>query len=138
MKYQVNLLDRKEESGREVPYLLIVLSFVRNILEDIYYRASIPKTGVSIKIAENGPTIPYLMFADDFLIFFKTFKTVARKVKEIVRDYCKIYGQLENNHKSLVQFFKGIEKNFKVGITDILQIPSSNSIETYLGCKNID
>lgn len=38
----------------------------------------------------------------------------------------------------LVQFSKGIEKRKKLGIVEILQIPKSTSIGTYLGCMNID
>lgn len=67
---------------------------------------NVPKSRLGIKVAKNGPTIPYLMFADDFMIFCRATKSAARNVKTILKNYCNVLGQLVNCHKSMVQFLK--------------------------------
>lgn len=54
---------------------------------------NIPKTGIGVKVAKNGSIIPYLMFANDCMIFCKATKSVAR-IKEILENYCKVPGRL--------------------------------------------
>lgn len=78
------------------------------------------------------------MFADDCIIF-RNATTTSRKKHQIHHgSLLKISGQSVNYHKSNIQFSKGINKALKTEITDILQITSTNSIGTYLGCLNID
>lgn len=100
--------------------------------------ANVPKSGSGIKVAKTGPIIPCLMFANDYLILYKANRITARNIKPILEeDYCNISGELVDYRKSMVQFPKGNEKNVKLGIADILKVLTSNSIRTYLGCRNI-
>lgn len=78
------------------------------------------------------------MFADDCMIFCKASKEAARNIKEILHNYCMVFGELVNFHKSLILFSKEVPKKVKLEIANILQIPSSSNIGTYHGCKNID
>lgn len=78
------------------------------------------------------------MFADECIIFCKASRIAARNVKEVLHNYCMVSGQLINYHKSLVQFSKGSNRTTREIVTNILQIPQSNRLGTYLGCKNID
>lgn len=97
-----------------------------------------PKSRIGIKVAKQAISIPYLMFADDCLIFSKANKTATRNVRDIFQDYCNVSGQLVNYHKSTIQFSKGVQKDVKQTITDILRIRFASSIGNYLGCLNID
>lgn len=72
--------------------------------------ANVSKFGIGIKVAKNGLTIPYLMFVDNCLIFGKATRSATRN-EDILENYCNILGQL---------------------------VPTWNSINTYLGCMNID
>lgn len=98
----------------------------------IHYRVSIPKTGMGIKVVKQGSTIPFSMFGDDCIIFCKASKMAARNVKEVLHDYCMVFGQLINYGKSLVQFSKGSNNVTREIRTNILQISQSNRLGTYL------
>lgn len=78
--------------------------------------------------------IPYLIFADNCLIFCKA--KVSRHVKPI-ENYCKVSGQLVNFHKSVIQFSERTKKRKNDYVVNVLQTPSPNSVGK-LGCLNID
>lgn len=100
--------------------------------------ANVPKSDIGIKITKNSHTIPYLMFANDSMIFYKATRSAARNVQSILKNYYNVSGQVVNYHKSTIQFSKGMDKLQKLDILDILQVPTSKNFETYLGYKNID
>lgn len=52
-----------------------------------------PKFGIGIKVAKNGLV---LMFADDYVIFYKSNKITARHVKATLENNCDVLGQLIN------------------------------------------
>lgn len=58
------------------PYIFII--YAEYLSPYIYFVANIPKSGIDIKVAKNCPTVPYLMFVDDCLIFCKANRTAAR------------------------------------------------------------
>lgn len=47
------------------------------------------RSDVGIKLNKYGPNIPYLVFADDCIIFCRAPKTVARNVKHNLDRHCK-------------------------------------------------
>lgn len=58
-------------------YLGRCISFMKNT----------PKMGIGIKVAQNDPTIPYFMFADNCLFFFffcKVKRKAARHFKVVL------------------------------------------------------
>lgn len=57
-----------------------------------------------LQIARTAPSLSYLFFADDALFFFKGIPKVCWKLKEILADFCKKSGELNNYEKSLVMF----------------------------------
>lgn len=139
MEYLDKLFGLNEELDRGILYCRISSLSASNTSGGIYTIGQMFRSlGLVIKVAKQGISIPYLMFADDCLIFYKSNKTAARNIRDILQDYCKVSGQLVNLHKSTVQFSKGVQKDVKHSITDILQIPISSSIGKYLGCHNID
>lgn len=61
------------------------------------------KPGVRVKTSKNESEKPYMMFVEDCLIFYKTNKTMARKISTILGTYCTGSEQLAK-----VRYFKGI------------------------------
>lgn len=55
---------------------------------------------------------------------------LAARNQGYLENYCNITGELVNYLKSMVQFSKEREKMIK--LANILQVPTSNSIGTYL------
>lgn len=82
--------------------------------------ANIPKSGIGIQVAKDGSKIPYLMFVNGCLIFYKAKRTIARSIKTILENYFNVLGQLVDFHKFMVQFSKRIDNREKRDIIDIL------------------
>lgn len=94
--------------------------------------ANISKIDNSIKVAKNiqkSLIHSFLMFV--WFIVKKAGKQLG--VKDILKSYYTISGQIVDFHKSTVQFLKGTQIPKKHDIVNILQVPSSN-MWTYLGC----
>lgn len=124
-------LGRGIRQGEPITPCLFII-YVENLGRYLFFKVNIPKSGIGIKVTRKKLSIPYLMFADDVLIFCKASKAAVRNIRDIFQDNCKVSRQLVNYHKSTVQFSKGIHKCMKDDITDILQIPSSHSLGNYL------
>lgn len=77
------------------------------------------------------------MFAARCIIFYGRTKQIE-EMPNTLDHYCKVSGQLVNYNKCKIQFSTGINNVEKREITEILQINSSNTIKTYVGCSNID
>lgn len=58
------------------PYILL---YVRNICVSIVIHVNIESSEIGIKITKGSPTISYLMFADNCLIFLKSNKTDSKR-----------------------------------------------------------
>lgn len=56
----------------------------------------------------SSPTILYLMFADDCLIFCMINRISAWYIKIILKNYYSVSGQLINYHKLVVQYLKEV------------------------------
>lgn len=54
--------------------------------------ANVMKPRVSIKIFNNSPVIPYMMFADDCMISCNANRKAARHAKEILENGCTTSG----------------------------------------------
>lgn len=86
------------------PYIFII--YAEYLDRYINFMANTSKSGIGIKVAKNGLTIPYLKFADDCLIFCEVNRRTARHVKSVLDNYCRVSGQLVNFHKSFIQILK--------------------------------
>lgn len=60
------------------PYIFFIYT---EYIGRYHLRANVPKSGIGIKVAKNSPIVPYLMFTDDYVIFCKANRTIARNVK---------------------------------------------------------
>lgn len=57
-----------------------------------------------VRVACGSPMITPLFFADDNLVFFKTFKEECNTIKSFLKYYKKASGQLINFDKSVITF----------------------------------
>lgn len=112
------------------PYIVII--YDEYLWRYIHFTAN-RKLSSGVRLNKDTPKISYLIFADDCIIFCRTNKSAARNIKQILDHYCMVSGHLINYQKSRVQFFKDVSNADKMEPSQILQIPSSNKIGTYLG-----
>lgn len=93
------------------------------------------KSGIGFKTSRNGQIIPCLFFADDSLIFGQASRGTAERIRTILEDFCKAYGQLVNFHKSSIVFAKGTDSSTKDQVVGSLHIPVKETRGKYLGCN---
>ena len=86
-----------------------------------------------ISIAQNGPQISHLFFADDVLLFTKAKSSQVRKVFEVVNNFCRSSGFKINLQKSKVFCSKNINCRNRENFVSISQISFTSSIDKYLG-----
>jgi len=63
-----------------------------------------PKSGTGIELSTRSERIPYLLFADDCLLFCKANTTTCKRLKSLLDSFCAHSGQLINYHKSTLTF----------------------------------
>lgn len=73
-----------------------------------------------------------LMFTDDCLISYTTTKTVVKNIRDILQDYYKVFEQLINYHKFMVQFSNKIQNDVKQVIWTFFRSSSLPLQETIL------
>jgi len=88
------------------PYLFILCmeAFNSALIKD----ANLHNSGIGIKTCPKNLKIPYLLFADDYLLFCKTKQHTSSRLKSILDQFCILSGQLVNFHKSVLTFSKNV------------------------------
>ena len=114
------------------PYLFIL--YMDILAQKLHLEATHPKSGLRTKIASPAERLRCLFFANDSLLFCKTYSHVAFKLKGILDDFCQQFGQLVNFHKSNLVFSKNTANLDKIHIAGIFNIPHSSSLGKYHGC----
>jgi len=81
------------------------------------------------------PNHPCLFFADDNLFFFcKASLSSCTKLKRVIDEFCKLFGQVVNFHKSSIVVSKNASNAHKQTLASVFNIPHSESLGKYLGC----
>ena len=80
-----------------------------------------------------APKFRSLCFPDDYIIFAKATLKVCSSINKVLHDFCSMFGQLVNFHKSSVQISNNIQGAMKRRLREALNIPISNGISKYLG-----
>lgn len=111
------------------PYLFII---GMEVLFQMFINAENISNIRRIKITKNTPNIFHLFFADDSFIFFNANEENVRKVKSILEDYCKMFGQIINFHKLALCLSKGTGKVTTNMITMMLGVRLMDKDEKYL------
>lgn len=68
----------------------------------------INSTSIGFSITPQTSKIPFLMFVDDSLVFFKATNTSCNIIIKIVNDFSGLSGQLVNYHKSTIFSVKSL------------------------------
>jgi len=85
------------------------------------------------RICQNAPVFPYLLLADDTIIFCDADVNQARAVQELLGKYEKATGQLVNFSKSNVSFSQRIRTERRNQITHCLDSREVLAQDKYLG-----
>lgn len=62
----------------------------------LHFMLNTSESNIRIKIAKEAPKVPYLMVADNCVIFYKATKRAVRSIINILENYENISGQLIN------------------------------------------
>jgi hypothetical protein len=86
-----------------------------------------------IKVAPSAPSVNYLLFADDSLLFFKGSREGAENLSNLLDSYCRASGQRINRDKSSIFFTKGCPQAIRVTVKEVLEVPNEALNDRYLG-----
>lgn len=89
------------------------------------------------KANRNGLQITHLLFADDCIVFGKANLKGSNVLKNILKEYEDVSGQLVNFEKSTTFFSKDTNVLLRVQISNNLRVKYSLNPEKYLGLPNM-
>ena len=88
---------------------------------------------MDFKINRHAPGISHLLFADDYLLFFKGSINQALTIKNIISTYEKGTGQVLSPDKCSIMFGKKCSVEIQVAVMVILCITTEGFEDKYLG-----
>ena len=103
-----------------------------NILFISLTRAKVLKKIKGIKVGKNGISFSHLLFADDFLLFFRKDKNFVQNLQIILEWYCSISGQFINLAKSNVFYSLNMPREEQVGLANTLKVNLVRQPSKYL------
>lgn len=133
---RIFLLERGIRQGDPISsfiYLLLVLSILIYIF--ILWK-NVLKSGIGIKVSKKSPITPYIIFADDCMIFFKASRKAVRTGKAILENYSNISSQLVNFYNK-VQLSTRSEDWKKHDIVDICRYLHQTALEPILAARTL-
>ena len=86
-----------------------------------------------VRVARGCPRINHLLFADDTMFFVKTSPTSVEALKEILRKYESVSGQMINTNKSAITFSKKTPLETRDRVKASLGISKEGGVGKYLG-----
>lgn len=86
-------------------------------------------------MARQAPTLSHLFFVDDSLFFFRASVDSCQAVRDTMKLFCDISGEMINYDKSSVMFSPNTPTRFKHIMRKVLGTPSCEKLGTYLGCN---
>ncbi|KAA3476754.1 reverse transcriptase [Gossypium australe] len=87
--------------------------------------------------SKKGPTISYLLFADDCMLFGEATNGGTRILKDILREYERCSDQCMNFNKSTIFFSSNTTEEDKEDISNEMGVRCSTNMEKYLGLPNV-
>lgn len=90
-----------------------------------------------VSICTNAPTFSHILFADDFLLFFRADDNEAQVMKNILNTYELASGQAISLPKSEVFFSSVVPSPLKEAITNILGVRAVMGTYKYLGLPSM-
>ncbi|KAA3460789.1 reverse transcriptase [Gossypium australe] len=89
------------------------------------------------KVCRNSPSITYLMFADDCILFGDVSNRGVNMIKDILKEYEECSGQCINFEKSTMFFSANVYEQDRNFVFQNLGVRCFNDPEKYLGLPNI-
>ncbi|KAL9667168.1 hypothetical protein QQ045_001517 [Rhodiola kirilowii] len=86
-----------------------------------------------VKICRGAPEISHLLFADDSMIFLKADIRNAQNLKQVLKEYELLSGQMINFAKSEIFFNQNVAEELREGICSILGVGQVTKISRYIG-----
>ncbi|CAA7019206.1 unnamed protein product [Microthlaspi erraticum] len=112
------------------PYLFILCS---EFLSVLCYKAQENGQLAGIKVANRGPQINHLLFADDTMFFCKSNEKTCKALKEILRKYEEASRQKISCQKSAITFSKKTTEYVKKRVKSFMGINQEGGQGKYLG-----
>ena len=90
-----------------------------------------------VAICKRTPSISYLLFADDSLLFCRATQDEVQEVVDILQLYTKASSQLINLEKSSIFFSSNVDGVRRDWIKDKLKVKEVDRFKTYLGLPTL-
>jgi len=91
------------------------------------------KCGIEVKLSPRASKIPCLLFADDSLLFCRTYLESYQELSSILNRFCQNFGQLINFNKSSLTFSSNAAAHDKQVVSSIFNMAYQNNLGKYLG-----
>jgi len=85
-----------------------------------------------VKASQNGPTISHLFFVDDLVLFAKADYINCSAIRDVLDDFCNMFGQTISEAKSRVFFSPNVDRDTRESLCDILGFVSTPNLGKYL------
>ena len=112
------------------PYLFVLFA---EGLSSIIHKAESQSQITGLRVTRAAPSISYLFFADDSLIFTKATIEECNAMLQILQTYEKASGQVINFEKSAILFSPNVRRELKQSLLETCYIVTVAFIEKYLG-----
>ena len=112
------------------PYIFILCN---EVLSGLCTKAQLDGSLVGIKVATNCPRINHLLFADDTMLFIRSYERSCSTLMWILSLYEAASGQKINSDKSSITFSTRTSQGVKIRIKQILGIDKEGGVGKYLG-----
>ena len=112
------------------PYLFLFCAeglnaLLRKVVDDGYIHG--------FSISRSGPKFTHLFFADDCLLFCRSFLTECDKIKDLLALYEAASGQMVNQDKTILFFSRNTDEATQEATKVSLGLPEIQYYEKYLG-----
>ncbi|XP_057789594.1 uncharacterized protein LOC131006452 [Salvia miltiorrhiza] len=112
------------------PFLFL---FCAEALSGLLRRAETQELLHGARLSRTAPRVSHLLFADDCIIFGRSNVNEIDLVKNIIRDYEGVSGQLVNLEKSSISFSGGVVEERQIELSCRFGVTRSGARSTYLG-----
>ncbi|XP_057809148.1 uncharacterized protein LOC131023623 [Salvia miltiorrhiza] len=90
-----------------------------------------------VQLGRGGPSIEYLMFADDCLFFCRAAANECEILKRVLRDYEEASGQAINLQKSGIFFSSNVSEQVRTEVSAIMGVSLPLNTGRYLGLPSL-
>ncbi|KAL0434881.1 UNVERIFIED_CONTAM: hypothetical protein Sradi_0196000 [Sesamum radiatum] len=116
------------------PYLFLFVAEVFScMLQEAQRRGDIN----GIAVSRGGPSVSYLLFADDTIIYGQASAATMTAIKQILTSYERVSGQAINFDKSSMVVGRNVGEQQRQHMADILGVTLVIKHDTYLGLPAI-